>query len=235
VAASVVAIIWQSTIGVTDRSSQNGTVLMQATYSYDALRNRVEKDVAQGGTTTVTRFGYDDAGNAWADLNGSNALQARRVFTDGTAQEVTRIVGTIAAWYLPDREGSVRNLVNSGGTLSDTITYDDFGKVTSETSTSTGDRFKYTGMELDSETGLQHQNARYYDPATGRWTSMDPIGFDANDPNLYRYVGNAPTNGMDPSGLEDKDYTRPLIIDPHACIRAQRRDTRPLRPASPPS
>ena len=32
-----------------------------------------------GGTTTVTRFGYD-GNNAWADLNGSNALVTRRLF-----------------------------------------------------------------------------------------------------------------------------------------------------------
>ncbi|MCO8124099.1 hypothetical protein NHH03_20310 [Stieleria sp. TO1_6] len=32
--------------------------------------------------------------------------------------------------------------------------------------------------------------------------SQDPIGFSAGDANLYRYVGNGPTNATDPSGLE---------------------------------
>ncbi len=40
-----------------------------------------------------------------------------------------------------------------------------------------------------------------YDPTVGRWLSQDPIGFQAGDPNLYRYVGNSPTNFTDPSGL----------------------------------
>ena len=40
-----------------------------------------------------------------------------------------------------------------------------------------------------------------YDPKNGRWTSEDPIAFDGGDPNLYRYVGNAPTNATDPTGL----------------------------------
>jgi hypothetical protein len=40
-----------------------------------------------------------------------------------------------------------------------------------------------------------------YDPTIGRWTSQDPIGFEAGDANLYRYVGNGPTDGTDPSGL----------------------------------
>jgi hypothetical protein len=30
---------------------------------------------------------------------------------------------------------------------------------------------------------------------------MDPIKFDAGDPNIFRYVGNDPVNGRDPMGL----------------------------------
>jgi A nuclease of the HNH/ENDO VII superfamily with conserved WHH len=41
-----------------------------------------------------------------------------------------------------------------------------------------------------------------YDPGIGRWLTEDPIGFSAGDDNLYRYVGNAPTDSTDPSGLE---------------------------------
>jgi hypothetical protein len=42
-----------------------------------------------------------------------------------------------------------------------------------------------------------------YDPGIGRWLSEDPIGFEACDANLYRYVGNDPTNRTDPSGMWD--------------------------------
>ncbi len=45
-----------------------------------------------------------------------------------------------------------------------------------------------------------------YDPTIGRWISEDPIGFEAADPNLYRYVGNNPTNATDPSGLIPAPY-----------------------------
>jgi uncharacterized protein RhaS with RHS repeats len=41
-----------------------------------------------------------------------------------------------------------------------------------------------------------------YDPGTGRWLSQDPLGFEAGDVNLYRYVKNRPTNASDPSGLD---------------------------------
>lgn len=40
-----------------------------------------------------------------------------------------------------------------------------------------------------------------YSPTLGRWIQNDPIEFEAGDPNLYRFVGNSPTNASDPSGL----------------------------------
>lgn len=59
----------------------------------------------------------------------------------------------------------------------------------------------YTGQVFDAETGLGYFNARYYDPAKGRFLSEDPIGFGGGDANLYRYVGNDPVKVTDPSGL----------------------------------
>ncbi len=40
-----------------------------------------------------------------------------------------------------------------------------------------------------------------FSPNLGRWLQQDPTGYAAGDSNLYRYVGNAPTRAMDPSGL----------------------------------
>jgi hypothetical protein len=42
--------------------------------------------------------------------------------------------------------------------------------------------------------------ARYYNPNTGRFLSEDPLEFDGGDVNLYRYVWNAPTDFVDPTG-----------------------------------
>jgi uncharacterized protein RhaS with RHS repeats len=41
-----------------------------------------------------------------------------------------------------------------------------------------------------------------FSPTLGRWLEEDPIGFEAGDSNLYRYVENNPTNRVDPSGLD---------------------------------
>ena len=44
--------------------------------------------------------------------------------------------------------------------------------------------------------------ARDYDPrSTGRWTTKDPIRFEADGVNLYGYVLSDPVNRIDPSGL----------------------------------
>lgn len=39
-----------------------------------------------------------------------------------------------------------------------------------------------------------------------RMASASPLGFQAGDENLYRFVGNSPTNFTDPSGLEVAGY-----------------------------
>jgi hypothetical protein len=40
-----------------------------------------------------------------------------------------------------------------------------------------------------------------YSPTQGRFVTNDPIGFQAGDVNLYRFVAGQPTNATDPTGL----------------------------------
>jgi RHS repeat-associated protein len=93
--------------------------------------------------------------------------------------------------------------VDGNGTILNHIVYDSFGKVKSQSNASVEFRYGYTGREQDNETGLDYYRARYYDAANGRFISEDPIGFSAGDSNLTRYVGNSPTNWVDPSGLQE--------------------------------
>ena len=108
--------------------------------------------------------------------------------------------GTIA-WYLPDRLGTIRDLINNSGSIIDHVDYSAFGTVLDESSPSNGDRMMgFAGMERDTVTGLNLAVNRVQNPGTGRWTSQDPLGFAAGDANLYRYVSNDPANRDDPSG-----------------------------------
>jgi RHS repeat-associated protein len=61
-------------------------------------------------------------------------------------------------------------------------------------------RYRFTGKERDSESGLYFYGARYYAPGLGRWVSCDPIG-TADGANLYVYARNNPVNLTDPTGL----------------------------------
>ncbi len=53
--------------------------------------------------------------------------------------------------------------------------------------------------------------ARYYQPASGRFTQLDPHPGQLLTVNRFAYVGCNPTNGTDPTGLfEDSDVAQGL-------------------------
>jgi RHS repeat-associated protein len=56
------------------------------------------------------------------------------------------------------------------------------------------------GYYVNPETDDYYIRARHYLAQLGRFVARDPIGFEAGGASLYRYVGNGPTNAMDPSG-----------------------------------
>jgi RHS repeat-associated protein len=60
-------------------------------------------------------------------------------------------------------------------------------------------RYRYTGRERDTQTGLSYHGARYYIPWLGRWASCDPAGL-IDGPNLYAYVRGNPVSYLDPTG-----------------------------------
>jgi RHS repeat-associated protein len=60
-------------------------------------------------------------------------------------------------------------------------------------------RYRYTGKERDTETGLYYHGARYYIPWVGRWASCDPAGL-VDGPNLYAYARGNPISYRDPTG-----------------------------------
>src|SRR5439155_10778496 len=158
---------------VKEYNSQGGTLLKEVKFGYDALGNRIEKDVDGDGNGTfesITKFAYDSNGNAWADLDNSGNLTTRRLYTNAVDALFARIGASgNEDWYLDDALGSIRDIVNSSGTLIDRLEYSSFGKVTNETSSSNGDRYKFTGREFDSETGLQYNVGRYYIVDIASW------------------------------------------------------------------
>lgn len=97
-------------------------------------------------------------------------------------------------FYHNDRLGSPRVITDSKGGIVWISDYEDFGKPVNEKGESD---YKYTGKELDENTGLYYYGARYYDPETGRFVSADKI---ETFPNPYVYGKNNPFKYVDPIG-----------------------------------
>jgi len=91
-------------------------------------------------------------------------------------------------------------LVNATGTAINTVVWDAYGNVTSETGGANRGDYGYTGKRRDSETGLQQNGPRDYSVSTGNWWERDTIGFRGGLSNLSDYVGDDPTNATDPNG-----------------------------------
>jgi len=71
--------------------------------------------------------------------------------------------------------------------------------------TSSGNPYLFTGRRFDLDTGWYYYRTRYLDPVAGRFTTRDTIGMwgdTANLGNAYAYVGNRPTDTLDPMGLD---------------------------------
>jgi RHS repeat-associated protein len=172
-----------------------GAVTKTIDYIYDGNNQRIGKRI---DGAVVERYVIDINQIALV-FDGVGSQTHRYLYGTGVDQVLADETGTSMVWALADRQGTVKDLIDNGGNIIEHLTYDSFGKLSN--ASTIGFRYGYTGREQDSETGLDYYRARYYDSANGRFISEDPIGFAAGDTNIYRYVGNSPTNGTDPSGL----------------------------------
>jgi RHS repeat-associated protein len=77
-------------------------------------------------------------------------------------------------FYLHDRLGSVRQVINSSGNVVNYYTYEPFGEAL-ESSESVANPFKFTGQYFDSEIGLYYLRNRQYHPKIYRFTSRDLV------------------------------------------------------------
>ena len=108
------------------------------------------------------------------------------------------------SFYGYDGPGSVRQLSNASGTVTDTYNYDAFGNKISSTG-STPNNYLYRGEQYDSDLGLYYLRARYYNPLTGRLLGRDPEDGSPFIPatlHKYLYVGGNPVRYVDPTGRE---------------------------------
>jgi RHS repeat-associated protein len=105
-------------------------------------------------------------------------------------------------FYGYDGHGSVRQLTNSAGSVTDTYDFDAFGNLINSTA-STPNNYLFAGEQYDPALGLYYNRARYLNTATGRFWSMDTDEGEDESPlslHKYLYVQGDPVDGIDPSG-----------------------------------
>lgn len=105
-------------------------------------------------------------------------------------------------YYVFDGHGSTRLLADETGAVTDTYTYDAFGNLTDKTGT-TENSYLYCGEQFEGTTGLYYLRARYMNPQTGTFISMDSYQGSIYDPvslHKYLYANANPVMFTDPSG-----------------------------------
>jgi RHS repeat-associated protein len=191
-------------------------VIKSVAYTYDVNNRRIGKVVDNDGVgaaaATVERFVYNGNQIGLVFDGGGNQTH-RYLYGAGVDQILADETVSGTNWAVTDKLGTVTDVIDNNGLVLNHIVYDSFGKVVTKSDTSFEFRYGFTGREYDGETGLDYYRARYYDSGNGRFISEDPIGFDAGDSNLTRYVGNSPTNLVDPSGLRPKGGFTPVDGD----------------------
>ena len=192
---------------------------MVTDYRYNYAGHRYYKHVSGG---SWEYFGLDDGvrtglfGQAtpdpiWNILTPSGRVIGRNPYNGGPS------------YYVTDHLGSTRVVVGSSGSIQEAYDYYPFGLPMPGRSitgwSETPERF--AGYYKDQGSYLYHAQARMYDPAIGRFMSVDPILLAMTPNELvaydrakhlslspYVYVRNNPLLYIDPDGYTDWDAVR---------------------------
>jgi len=173
---------------------------------YDGDGNRVAR--TEGGVThrylidDQTPTGYAQIAEELVPTEG-----VIRHYTYGTMRISQRRLIVSPNWELSyygyDGGGSVRQLFNPSGVVTDTYAYDAFGNTVAHTGSALNE-FLYRGEQFDSTLGAYYLRARYYRPQVGRFLTQDSDeGVELKPPTLklYLYGLGDPVKNVDPSGF----------------------------------
>jgi RHS repeat-associated protein len=113
--------------------------------------------------------------------------------------------GNKVSFYHFDHRGSTMALTDSDGSVTDTYSYTSYGELLAHQGSSS-QPFTYVGqygVRWEPVGGLYHMRARYYDPATARFLTRDPVWPVVDDPeslNPYQYANRNPLQFVDETG-----------------------------------
>lgn len=169
-------------------------------YLYDALGRRIAKERSDGGgrvdfvwdRTTLAEQVDEHGTTVWEwEADAVHPIYQAHWSADQVEQRFYSIV--------TDLVGSPAGLVDPSGDQVWRARQSLWGVDLTETGTGAGCPLRFPGQYADEESGLHYNYHRYYDPATARYLTSDPIGaFGGFDPHAYVFN---PTSWIDPLGL----------------------------------
>ncbi|WP_213006639.1 RHS repeat-associated core domain-containing protein [Paractinoplanes toevensis] len=165
----------------------------QTTYIYDADGNRLVSRDPTGRTLYLP-------GQEIRYNTSTATTSCTRYYSLGSTLIASR-TSTALTWLASDGQGTAQVAVDVGTQQATVRRQTPFGTERG-TAGAWPNNKGFLGGTKDN-TGLTHLGAREYDPATGRFISVDPIQ-DLADPqqwNAYAYANNSPVAHSDPTGL----------------------------------
>ncbi|MFI8910921.1 putative T7SS-secreted protein [Streptomyces sp. NPDC053513] len=186
---------WDAEDRLTAVTTPDGTVWR---YAYDPLGRRIAKQSPSETVhftwdgTTLCEQTAEDITLTW-DHAGLRPLAQteRRTGPDSLDERFFAIV--------TDLIGTPTELVDESGELAWRTRTTLWGTTTWNKSATAYTPLRFPGQYFDPESGLHYNHFRYYDPASARYLSPDPLGLHPS-PNASAYVHN-PHTWSDPLGL----------------------------------
>lgn len=165
-------------------------------YEYDAFGNRIAT-VHNGGRT---EYLLDPTGmvDVLAESKGASAIQ----YTRGQGIALRFFTEQSSNYYDHDVLGSTAGISSTDGSYSATYRYSPTGTQIGTAPTSENPFQFVGGLGIMADaSGLVFMRARFFNPNSGRFLTIDPSRLRSGDSNFYRYAFNDPVHWVDPLGL----------------------------------
>ncbi|RTL89381.1 MAG: RHS repeat protein, partial [Hyphomicrobiales bacterium] len=176
-------------------SSKIGAIIK--TYGVNGLGQRVSKTDAATPSTNIY-FVYDEAEHLIGEYNSTGARIEETVWLGDLPVATIQASGFF--FVAPDHLGAPYQITNASKAQVWLWDHDPFG-----TDAPTGSlvyNLRLPGQYYDSETRLNYNYYRAYNPKLGRYSQSDPIGL-VGGINTYTYVEGNPLSRFDTAGLSD--------------------------------
>jgi RHS repeat-associated protein len=185
-----------------------------ATYVYNAFGQRIGKVTTDQGL----RYAYDENSQLLMEYGGTTDKDY--IWLDDVPVAVMDTVAsgngqTSINYVHADGLNTPRALTDESGATIWTwnVAGNPFGEQQPTSSTGYVYNLRYPGQYFDQETGFSYNVNRYFDHTTGRYTQVDPLGYDGGQWSLYTYADNSPLMYVDPYGLFDLPSVPQPVVD----------------------